>query len=55
MPNSQAENARLEYRVKWEDDMRDYLVELKNIKPVVFCGDLNVAHEEIDLKTLSLI
>ena len=50
VPNSQAENARLEYRVKWEDDMRDYLVELKNIKPVVFCGDLNVAHEEIDLK-----
>ena len=50
VPNSQAENARLEYRVKWEDDMRDYLVELKSIKPVVFCGDLNVAHEEIDLK-----
>lgn len=45
-----AENARLEYRVKWEDDIRDYLVELKNIKPVVFCGDLNVAREEIDLK-----
>ncbi len=50
VPNSQAENARLDYRVKWEDDIRDYLVELKNIKPVVFCGDLNVAHEEIDLK-----
>ncbi len=50
VPNSQAENARLEYRVKWEDDIRDYLVELKNIKPVVFCGDLNVAREEIDLK-----
>ena len=50
VPNSQAENARLDYRVKWEDDMRDYLVELDKIKPVIFCGDLNVAHEEIDLK-----
>lgn len=50
VPNSQAENARLEYRVRWEDDMRDYLCELDQIKPVVFTGDLNVAHEEIDLK-----
>lgn len=50
VPNSQAENARLDYRVRWEDDMRDYLCELDQIKPVVFTGDLNVAHEEIDLK-----
>lgn len=50
VPNSQAENARLDYRVRWEDDVRDYLCELDQIKPVVFTGDLNVAHEEIDLK-----
>ena len=50
VPNSQAENARLDYRGRWEDDMRDYLCELDQIKPVVFTGDLNVAHEEIDLK-----
>lgn len=50
VPNSQAENARLAYRVQWEDAMREYLCKLKESKPVVFCGDLNVAHEEIDLK-----
>lgn len=50
VPNSQEQNARLEYRIKWEDDMRQYLCGLDNKKPVVFCGDLNVAHEEIDLK-----
>ncbi|MCQ4725259.1 exodeoxyribonuclease III [Anaerotignum faecicola] len=50
VPNSQAENARLQYRVKWDDDMRGYLLSLSSKKPVVFCGDLNVAHEEIDLK-----
>lgn len=50
VPNSQDKNARLEYRVRWEDDMRDYLCELDNVKPVIFCGDLNVAHNEIDLK-----
>ncbi|MCI1930103.1 MAG: exodeoxyribonuclease III [Clostridia bacterium] len=50
VPNSQEKNARLEYRMKWEDDIRKYLCELDNKKPVVFCGDLNVAHEEIDLK-----
>ena len=50
VPNSQAENARLDYRVKWEDDMRDYLVELDKIKPVIFFFFFNVAHEEIDLK-----
>jgi len=50
VPNSQAENARLPYRCQWEDDMRNYLLKLNEKKPVVFCGDLNVAHNEIDLK-----
>jgi exodeoxyribonuclease-3 len=49
-PNSQEKNARLEYRMKWEDDFLDYIKELDAIKPVIICGDLNVAHEEIDLK-----
>ena len=49
-PNSQQENARLAYRMEWEDALRQYLCELDTIKPVVYCGDLNVAHEEIDLK-----
>ncbi len=49
-PNSKTELERLDYRMKWEDDFRDYLDELKNSKPVVLCGDLNVAHTEIDLK-----
>ena len=49
-PNSQSELARLDYRMSWEDDFRRYLVELNKTKPVVLCGDLNVAHEEIDLK-----
>ncbi len=49
-PNSQAELKRLDYRMQWEDDFRAYLNELKKIKPVVLCGDLNVAHTEIDLK-----
>ena len=49
-PNSQKELARLEYRVKWENDFRNYLIELNKIKPVILCGDLNVAHNEIDLK-----
>ena len=49
-PNSQRELTRLDYRMKWENDFRKYLVELDNIKPVVLCGDLNVAHKEIDLK-----
>ena len=49
-PNSQSELARLDYRMTWEDDFRRYLVELNKTKPVVLCGDLNVAHEEIDLK-----
>lgn len=49
-PNSQSELARLEYRMQWEDAFRDYLLELDAVKPVILCGDLNVAHNEIDLK-----
>lgn len=49
-PNSQTELARLEYRITWEDDFRDYLLNLNSKKPVILCGDLNVAHTEIDLK-----
>ena len=49
-PNSQSELARLDYRMHWEDDFRNYVTELNQTKPVIFCGDLNVAHEEIDLK-----
>ncbi len=49
-PNSQRELARLEYRMTWEDAFRDYLLGLDANKPVILCGDLNVAHEEIDLK-----
>ncbi len=49
-PNSQSELKRLEYRMKWEDDFRNYLLQLNTKKPVVVCGDLNVAHKEIDLK-----
>lgn len=49
-PNSQTKLARLEYRMSWEDDFRNYVVELDKIKPVIVCGDLNVAHNEIDLK-----
>ena len=49
-PNSKDELARIDYRMQWEDDLRDYLMELDKTKPVVYCGDLNVAHEEIDLK-----
>ncbi|MCH5317125.1 MAG: exodeoxyribonuclease III [Eubacterium sp.] len=50
VPNSQRELARLDYRMKWEDDFRTYVLELEKTKPVIFCGDLNVAHKEIDLK-----
>lgn len=49
-PNSKRELERLEYRMIWEDEIRKYLLELDKIKPVIYCGDLNVAHEEIDLK-----
>lgn len=48
--NSQDGLKRLPYRMRWEDDLRSYLKELDSRKPVVYCGDLNVAHEEIDLK-----
>ncbi len=50
VPNSKKELERLEYRMKWEDDIRYYLQKLMMIKPVIYCGDLNVAHEEIDIK-----
>lgn len=49
-PNSKDGLARLPYRMEWEDDVRAYLKKLEQTKPVVLCGDLNVAHEEIDLK-----
>lgn len=49
-PNSQNELARLDYRMTWEDAFRDYLCELRKTKPVIVTGDMNVAHEEIDLK-----
>ena len=49
-PNSQRGLARLEYRMQWEDDFRDYVGRLDRKKPVVVCGDLNVAHREIDIK-----
>jgi len=49
-PNSQNELKRLDYRMTWEDDFRDYLKRLDDMKPVILCGDLNVAHTEIDLK-----
>lgn len=50
IPNSKRELERLDYRMQWEDAFRNYLVELNKQKPVVMCGDLNVAHKEIDLK-----
>lgn len=49
-PNSQRELTRLDYRMTWEDALREYMMELDKHKPVIYCGDLNVAHEEIDLK-----
>ncbi|WP_373779660.1 exodeoxyribonuclease III [Jeotgalibaca porci] len=49
-PNSQNELARIGYRMEWEDDFRAYLKKLEETKPVIVCGDLNVAHTEIDLK-----
>ena len=50
VPNAQNELKRLDYRMQWENDFRDYLKSLEETKPVVTCGDFNVAHEEIDLK-----
>ena len=49
-PNAKRELERLTYRVEWETDLRAYLCKLDAVKPVVYCGDLNVAHNEIDLK-----
>lgn len=49
-PNSQRELARLDYRMQWEDDFREYLLALDKQKKVILCGDLNVAHQEIDIK-----
>lgn len=49
-PNAQDGLKRIDYRMEWEDDFRDYLTDLDQVKPVVLCGDLNVAHQEIDLK-----
>lgn len=53
-PNSKQELERLEYRMKWEDNFRIYLSSLNEIKPVIVCGDMNVAHKEIDLKNPSI-
>lgn len=50
VPNAQDELARIDYRMEWEDDLRAYLLLLDQKKPVIVCGDLNVAHQEIDLK-----
>lgn len=50
VPNAQNELKRIDYRMQWEDDLRNYLCELDQKKPVLYCGDLNVAHNEIDLK-----
>ena len=50
MPNSQDGLARLDYRMRWEDALRQYVCALDKQKPVIICGDMNVAHEEIDLK-----
>ena len=49
-PNAQPALARIGYRTRWEDDLRDYLMALDEKKPVIYCGDLNVAHNEIDLR-----
>lgn len=49
-PNSKRDLTRLDYRIVWEDELRAYLKALDQVKPVIYCGDLNVAHEEIDLK-----
>lgn len=53
VPNSKEELARLDYRVVWETDFRKYILSLDEKKPVIYCGDLNVAHKEIDLKNPS--
>lgn len=53
VPNSKRELLRLDYRMKWEDDFKDYVKKIECEKPVIICGDLNVAHKEIDLKNPS--
>jgi len=50
VPNAQRGLARIDYRMQWEDDLREYVKNLDSLKPVIICGDLNVAHNEIDLK-----
>ncbi len=50
VPNAQRDLARIDYRMQWEDDLRAFLTELDKKKPIILCGDLNVAHKEIDLK-----
>lgn len=50
VPNSKEELARLPYRMQWEDELRNHLIKLDAMKPVIYCGDLNVAHQEMDLK-----
>ena len=50
VPNAQDQLKRIDYRMKWEDDLRDYVTDLDKVKPVIICGDMNVAHEPIDLK-----
>jgi len=52
-PNSQRELARLSYRMEWEDDFKKFLSKLNSVKPIILCGDLNVAHKEIDIKNPS--
>ena len=52
-PNSKRELERLDFRMEWEDKIRDYLIKLDKIKPIIYCGDFNVAHKEIDLKNPS--
>ena len=52
-PNSKRDLSRIPYRMTWENDIRDYLMELDSVKPVVYCGDFNVAHQDIDLKNPS--
>ena len=49
-PNAKRDLSRLDYRLEWEKELREYLVQLDQVKPVVYCGDLNVAHKSIDLK-----
>ncbi|WP_318617199.1 exodeoxyribonuclease III [Sporosarcina sp. YIM B06819] len=52
VPNAQRDLARLPFRLEWEDNMREYLKKLDQLKPVIYCGDLNVAHEEIDIRNV---